>query len=94
MKLSTLFFVAFLLFAVAVSTSDALNKRNDKKTTTTTTPPTTTTTTTQPTITTTRLIISDCPNPYVNKCGVTCCQGRQHCCVNDPTRCCNPIISQ
>lgn len=87
MKFSTLFFVAFLLFAVVISASDSLNRKVEKR-------GKKETTTTAPTTTTTRRILSDCPNPYVNKCGVTCCQGRQHCCPNDPTQCCNPIISQ
>lgn len=97
MKFTTFLLLSFCFLAV-VSASGLLDKKAEKrnaKTTTTTAPPTTTTTpTTGPTTTTTRLIISDCPNPYVVKCGVTCCQGRQHCCQNDPTKCCNPIISQ
>jgi hypothetical protein len=80
------FFILACVLLSCVNASDVLVKKLDKrqaKKTTTTTVPTTTTTTT-------RKILSDCPNPYVNKCGVTCCQGVQHCCVNDPTRCCWP----
>jgi hypothetical protein len=86
MRFTTFLLLSICFFAV-VCTSDLLNNKVEKR-------GAKTTTTTAPTTTTTRRILSDCPNPYVNKCGVTCCQGRQHCCPNDPTRCCNPIISQ
>lgn len=97
MRTTVLF--AFFAFALVMMTSfvdasDLLNnkleKRNKKTTTTTTTEAPTTTTTAGPTSTSTRPTVSECG--YVQKCGVTCCQGMQHCCPNDPTKCCNPII--
>ncbi len=87
MKIFTIMLIfAFVLFAVTDASNVLANKaekRQAKKTSTSTT-------TTKPT--STRKIVSDCLNPYVQRCGVTCCTGIQHCCVDNPTACCWPKL--